>query len=315
MKKWFYHLDSKKQTIFVGFSWGLSVLCFILIGISPSESDNLSAFDFFLCFLLIVAVVFSILFTAWKVKSKKETQSQNNSMILNHTETLTNATTNQIVGDTKKIETNVNFSKIENGFYLRWHYKENIAFACNLDKVKLNDSDLEIKPEPDNQYDSNAVALYKGGYKLGYFYKGQTQEMILNYINNSNYQIKIIVCLLDNENNKFAVQIAFYHRLDAVQLTTITVPLIKITKRAEEFESSRYENVSMMDIGDYVEITDNYEGGYIVCDEYGNELGELSDSSSKKIEAYFEDIIYAKIVEIEETESDSYRVKISISYR
>lgn len=222
-------------------------------------------------------------------------------------------TNKQSTQPVKKIEADVYFPKIDGGYLRRWEYKENIALSQNLDKLQLNDCDITLVPEPDNQYDANAVALYKGGYKLGYLYKGKTQEMVLSYLNHKNYRIKTVVYLLDNDNNKLAVKIGFYRSLDSLRLDELTVPLTKITKKAEDCGNSRYENVSMAYIGDYVEITENDDGGYTVCDEYGNELGELSASATNKIESL--DIIYAKIASIEETDNDSFRVKISIFYR
>lgn len=298
MKDWFNKLENNHKLLLI---IGLYVATFLL-----AKIGQYAEFFSFLCVgCLIFAIIFTVYYSQYK-KSKASQETQNPV----ETKSISNYTHPNV--NEKKIETDVVFLKIDDGYYLRWHYKENVALSQNLDKVQLNDCDIELVPEPDNQYDANAVALYKGNHKLGYFYKGQTQEMILSYLDNKNYQIKTVVCLLDPENNKLAVKIAFYHKLDAIQLDTLTVSLIKIHKKAEEFGSSRYENVSLMNVGEYVEIFDNYDGGYTVCDECGNELGELN---AKKIEDIFDDIIYAKIADIELTENDAYKVKISIFYR
>ena len=78
MKKWFLSLESKKQNIFIAISWGIVLLCCLFIAISPSTSDNLSAFDYFLVFLLIGAVIISVFLSSWKSKAKKRetTKSQ-----------------------------------------------------------------------------------------------------------------------------------------------------------------------------------------------------------------------------------------------
>lgn len=301
MKNWFNDLENNRKLLLI---IGLYVATFLFAEISQYAE--------FFSLLCVGCLIFAIIFTVFYVKYKKSNTSQksnyqNNSDI----KIISNITDNQTAQPVKNIESDVTFLKIEDGYYLRWQYKENIAIAQNLDKVQLKDCDIDLVPEPDNQYDSNAVALYKGEHKLGYLYKGQTQEMVLSYLDHKNYRIKTVVCLLDQENNKLAVRIAFYRDIDSVQLDTLTFSLTKISKKAD-FVSSRYENVSTMNVGDYVEIFDNYNGSYTVCDECGNELGELN---AKKIEDIFDDIIYAKIADIELTENDAYKVKISIFYR
>lgn len=302
MKNWFNKLENNHKLLLI---IGLYVATFLFAKISQYAE--------FFSLLCVGCLIFAIIFTVFYVQYKKSNTSQksnyqNNSDI----KTISNITDNQTAQPVKNIESNISFPKIDDGYYLRWQYKENIPYAQNLDKVQLNDYDIELVPEPDNQYDANAVALYKGNYKLGYFYKGQTQEMILSYLDNKNYQIKTVVCLLDPENNKLAVKIAFYHKLDACQLDTLTVSLTKITKKVGDLGSSRYENFAFKAVGDIVEIFNNHDGSYTVCDECGNELGELN---SKKLEDIFDNIIYARIADIELTENDTYKVKISIFYR
>lgn len=300
MKNWFNKLENNHKLFLIV---GLYVATFLFAKITQYAD-----FCSLLCIgCLIFAIIFTVYYSQYKKSNTNQVSQQN---ITTHESTSSNTYT-QTAQPVKKIESNVTFPKIEDGYYLRWQYKENVALSQNLDKVQLNDCDIELVPEPDNQYDANAVALYKGEHKLGYLYKGKTQEMVLYYLDDINYRIKTAVCLLDTENNKLAIKVAFYHKLDAIQLDTLTFSLTKISKKAE-FGSSRYENLSFMNVGDYVEIFDNYDGGYTVCDECGNELGELN---AKKIEDIFDYIIYARIADIELTENDAYKVKISIFYR
>lgn len=305
MRDWFDKLENKHKLLIIG---GLYVATFLFAVISQYAE--------FFSFFCVGCLIFAIIFTVYYAKNKKSNKDQ--------VSTHQNVTTPQSVSsdiskpaehpiEKPKISVDVDFPKLDNDFVLRWHYKKDIALAQNLDKVELNDSDIDLVPEPDNQYDPNAVALYKGEFKLGYLYKGQTQEMVLSYFNRDDYLIKTVISLLDRENNKLAVRIAFYRKLDAFQLDTLTVPLTRITKRAEDWGTSRYDNVALAYVDDCVEITENDDGRYTVCDEYGNELGELS--SSEKMEEVFGGIIYAKIADIQLTDNDAYKVKISIFYR
>lgn len=262
-------------------------------------------------------LIFAIIFTVFYVKKKKSNENQTSTQQgVTTTQSLSSdSINNQSAQPEKKpkISTEVFFPKLDGEFVLRWNYHENIAVVQNLDKTNLNDSEIKLGPEPDNQYDPNAVALYKGEYKLGYLYKGRTQEMVLSYLNRNDYLIKTVVCFLDVENNKFAIRIAFYRKLSAFQLDTATVSLTKITKRSPDWGSSRYDNMSMAHVGDCVEISEDDGGNYVVCDEYGNELGEVR--RSEKMEEILDDIVYAKIADIQMTNEDNYKVEISIFYR
>lgn len=312
MKDWFDKLKDKHKILLIIVSF-LSV--YLFVGLSQLT-------EFFLLFCvasLFFTCIFTVYFVMYKISSRKKKTSYYQN--LTTPQSVSSDTSPQTEQPVKKpeINTTVRFDIIDDDYVLRWHYKENIALVQNLDKVEFKgsrtDDDIRLVPEPDNQYDENAVALYKGEYKLGYFYKGRTQNMILSYLNCEDYLIKTVVCFLDRENNKLAVRIAFYRKLDAFQLSTLTVPLTKITQKAEAFESSRYDNVSEMDIDDCVEITGNDYGRYTICNEYGYELGELSASTSEKVEEIFSDIIYAKIADIQLMNNDTYKVMISIFYR
>lgn len=309
MKNWFNNLEDKYKLFLIIGLYGGTVLFAVI-----------SQYVEFFSLLCVGCLIFAIVFTAYYSKYKKSRKDQTNQHInITTTKTILDSTQMQVTETIKKPEINVDatFPKIYDKYVLRWQYKENIALVQNLDKIEIDDrhfeycGNIKLVPEPNNEYDNNAVALYKGEHKLGYFYKGQTQKMILDYLDRKNYLIKTFVCFLDKENSKLAIAIAFYQKLDSIQLDTLTVSLTKIYK-SEDFGTSRYENVSLMNIGDCVEISDNYDGNYTVCDEYGNELGELN---AKKVEDIFNDIIYAKIEDIELTESENYKVKISIFYR
>ena len=304
MKNWFNRLNNEYK-LFLIIGLYVATVLFAL----------LSQYSAFFSFFCVACLVFAIIFTVFYSKYKKSNTSQKTHHKFTAPASVPSNSGNPIEQQKKLIEVNHRFPKIDGGFYLRWQYRENIPYVQNLDKIKLGDSDMELVPEPDNQYDKNAVALYKGEYKLGYFYKGQTQEMILSYIDRNDYRIETVVCLLDDENNKLAVQIAFYRNLDAVQLEILTVPLVKITKKKDVLGSSRYENLSFCNVDDLCEVSENDDGGYTVTNKYGEEIGDLPATTAKKIDNNCCEIMYAKIVDIEESENNTYKVMISIFYQ
>ena len=308
MKNWFNNLKDKYKL-------------FLIVGLYIGSVLFSDAVPFLCLACLAFAIIFTVYYNQHK-KSKQNEESQQQK--ISTPKIVLENERNKEVEIIKKPDIDIEavFPKIYDDCVLRWCYKENIAMVQNLDKVEFEDryikdnTDIKLIHEHDNQYDENAVALYKDGDKLGYFYKGQTRKMILDYLNSKNYLIKTYVCLLDRENNKLAVAIAFYQKLDSIKADKLTLSLTKIHKKATDFGSSRHENVSLRDVGDYVELSDNYNGSYTVYDEYWNELGELS---AKKIEDVFDNIIYAKIEDIKLVEdielNESYKVKISIFYR
>lgn len=72
-----------------------------------------------------------------------------------------------------------------NGYVLKYVYERDICF---IDKENINlvidnaGKQIEFEKEPDNPYDENAVKINFNGFKLGYVYKGQTQDMINDWI-------------------------------------------------------------------------------------------------------------------------------------
>ena len=74
MKKWFYSLDGKKQNIIIGVCWGLAALCCVIIGANLSAEPT--ALDYIFTMLFSVMVIFSSVFTYWKVKQKKNKKDE-----------------------------------------------------------------------------------------------------------------------------------------------------------------------------------------------------------------------------------------------
>lgn len=315
MKKWFQGLDKKVKICL----HAVMIFLFFLLPCLSNET-NMDVISF----LLLVVIIAEIVLIVWSIKPKKKAPDANDnpSSTSNSAFSFGSSTSQPSApaqtpapAPKQEIETNIRFDKVVGDYYLRWEYsKVGIAFPDNLDILKLRDCDLTIQAEPDNPHDSGAVALYKGDKKLGYFYRGNIQEMLPKYSQDEDYEVYIFVSLLDKENNKLAVSIAFYHKIDSGNFKRMKASVTKISRKADETGTSRCDNVALQDVGDSVTLESNYEGGYLVCDEYGNELGELSASTSEKVDEIFDDIVFAQIADIEETESGSYKVKLEIYY-
>ena len=143
--------------------------------------------------------------------------------------------------------------------------------------------DLKFVQEPDNPYDSNAVAIYLEENKLGYVYrKDKTQKMINDWIRRGEYFTGYL--------NKFSVadkkatfKIGFYKPLSLFPSKTCS--LVRTGKKIDDFDT-RADNLRCCSEGDVVRIFESCEYPFsnTVCDDLGNELGELPKSAEKFLE-------------------------------
>ena len=207
-------------------------------------------------------------------------------------------------------------------YRLKWKYLDvNVAGTQNIqiDYTKLQiGAKVSFEKEPNNEYDSNAIKIKQNDIFLGYVHKGTIQEMLHSYLDNNKYYVLANLNLIDEENKKLQIQIAFYRMFDETQYTLVkkfNTSLTKTSKKAEEFENSRQDNLSYISEGEYLEIEEQYDSdGYLVLNGVGEELGELSTSVSEKISEYY-DCGYEIIIqvnEITENENGKLGAKVEI---
>ena len=132
--------------------------------------------------------------------------------------------------------------------------------------------------EPDNKYDDKAVAIYLESKKIGYVYRGRTQDMCNDWFKRDMLFIGHLAKINVAENTA-TYKIGFYRPL--AERENKLFPLLRVTKTVEDFEiSSRYDNLSVMDEGDEVD----YYNGTVY--DGTDELGELSDKAIDFIEQF-----------------------------
>lgn len=77
---------------------------------------------------------------------------------------------------------------LDNGVELAYHYDDvkfypPVEMVAKISKKLLQPgSDVTLKPEPTNEYDRRAVALYISGQQIGYLLRGTLQDMANSYI-------------------------------------------------------------------------------------------------------------------------------------
>lgn len=205
------------------------------------------------------------------------------------------------------------FLDFDDDRFLAYEYEENIAIPVLEMLTGNGGKTLEFVKEPDNEYDKNAVALILDGNKVGYLYKGKIQDMVNDWLKREEYFWGHIN-KVDVENGKATFKIAFYKDMSTLSMKVFK--LTKITKKEDEFGSSRFENVSCCSNGDIVEYESSYETeNYVVTDECGSELGELGAKAVEWIEENEDMIKFSRINNIEENDSGNYKADIEIYFK
>lgn len=97
------------------------------------------------------------------------------------------------------------------GRYIAYHYDDvQIASRDRYADIPLAAGDkLKFVPEPDNQFDAEAVAIYKGTDKVGYMYRGRLQDMTHDFLKRGDAVAGVVV---SDDFGKSVYKIAYYKR-------------------------------------------------------------------------------------------------------
>ena len=257
-------------------------------------------------------------YTQVEKKSKTEVINQN----FENKNSFNNTTNEQITNKKIYAKRVTEFSNRLDEYRLKWKYLDvPVAGTQNIqiDYTKLQiGTKVSFEKEPNNEYDSNAIKIKQNDIFLGYVHKGTIQEMLHSYLENDKYYVFAKLNLIDEENRKLQIQIAFYEIFDESKCTLVkkfNTSLTKTSKKAEEYESSRQDNLGCLSEGEYLEIEEQYDSdGYLVLNDVGEELGELSASVSEKLSEYYENgyEIIIQVTEITENDSGKYGAKVEI---
>ncbi|MBQ7547681.1 MAG: O-antigen ligase family protein [Clostridia bacterium] len=168
---------------------------------------------------------------------------------------------------------------------LRYQYEHDLFLPPDVDAELLRGNGgkyLELRPEPENEYDEKAVAVYLKDAKIGYIYKGQTQDMIHDWLKRKE-PINIYLNKFSVENRKATYKIGFYKLLRQYECKTF--PITRITKKAsDEWSNSRLEALDQTEIGEVLTLDEEEGGGYSLINESNDEIGSLSKSGAKYID-------------------------------
>lgn len=164
------------------------------------------------------------------------------------------------------------FLPFTDGKGLKYEY-ENDLCMINTTAAELGaklGGEITFKQEPENTYDENAVAIWQDGRKLGYIYRGQSQEMANRWLKNSSPLLGFI-SHIDIPNNKIKYKIGFYESLEKMRKERFKLTGIR---QKDALDNLRQDNLEYCSLGEALSIELDEGEKYIVWCNSG-EIGVL----------------------------------------
>lgn len=290
---------------------GLVLLIIGIIGLFGSFSEGGFSVETALgsaCFIAVGIVLF--------LSEKKQESS---------TDTATTPQPQPTNQEVKEVKTNVipdgekDYNLIpdyDDGKFLAYKYEESICFIKDDNPeekfgyvIGNGGKQLLFEFEPENQYDTMAVAIYLDDKKLGYVYSGRTQEMIHDFYRKG-WEVCAHINKYSIEKKTATYKIGFFKPIERFESKQFS--LVKTTKRIDEY-SNRADNLSFCEEGDVLTIEcEGLEDNYIVYADGYREIGELPKSAVNFIEEYNPKKIMGILNSCEEDENGKLKAKITI---
>ena len=200
------------------------------------------------------------------------------------------------------------FETVDNNILTYKYSRVSIAFPERVN-VGLG-SFVDFEKEPNNEFDDKAVKVMSIGKKIGYIYRGKLQDMLNDFLK-KDWHVEGIVDSVSPDT--FTIAIAFYKPFSSFK--SITSTLVKTSKK-DIFDNSRQDNLTSISCGDLLSMEyDVDSGSYIVSDDFGNELGELSANVSSKLLEQENEFGFKVICENNELDDNlKYKCKVKIFF-
>lgn len=261
--------------------------------------------------LIFIAIGALLLFLAFKKPKAKEQNQPTASAVSQPTPTVTPSapavTINPLYSDDK--DRNL-FKAVVDGHLLAYSYERDFCLikdgteAEKLKKLSGNGGkEIEFRKEPENEFDPNAVAIYFNNEKIGYVHKGQTQDMINDWLNKDKKPVSGYINRILLSEGKATYKVGFYKPIENFESKTFA--LVKSTSK------ERQENLGYCSEGDSIRVD---EDG-IVYDDVNNELGEVPQSFKTYMENNELSEAAGAISEIEIADNGKYKVTVSVYFR
>lgn len=172
---------------------------------------------------------------------------------------------------------------------------------------------VKFKKEPDNAYDSTAIAVLNDSTHetIGYLTKGKIKDMVNDYLDRDD----LVMSRVDSiKNGEITLYIAFYKKyIKSVSgCKKKTFSLTGLSKKdSDDEDTKRYENLDCCSCGDLLTLDyDIFDEKYTAYNYLGHEVGEISKSVSENILNKYSEQDYHLIAEIVSLESKSCKIAL-----
>lgn len=186
------------------------ILALFLLGVLINIIEKYGVF-------LIIGVICLILLYFWAkkkgyIKSSDAKQNTTQKNIESNTISKESARANEI-----------HPSFLADNYRLAYHY-DSVKFYPPIEMVsKINKkllrsgAEVFLKPEPENKYDNQAIALYVPKHQIGYLLRGTLQDMVHDYIAKE-WPIKATLLSLKLINGEYQgyIALSFYRKVDEI---------------------------------------------------------------------------------------------------
>lgn len=203
----------------------------------------------------------------------------------------------------KSTEKVIYIPKMQDGFPLAYQYNDINLYITEGEEPNFSEIEpgmpVKLVQEPANTYDKKAVYAEANGIKIGYLYKGVSQNMTNDFINGGFPIISYVSSVDDNEHG-IKLFMAYYKN----KRRHGTPKVFKLTGNANDEMQS---NILFSANGDEVSVRYDYDKEkYLVSNEL--ELGYLPKSANDSVNGSSE----GYIEEISENDNGKYIVKVTL---
>ena len=252
---------------------------------------------------VIICIIGGYLFSVGNV------QQQNTSTSPEATDSVADINKNKSIPDGEK-DYDLFFDVLDDSALSYQYEKEICSLDYDLSCVSGNGGKpISFVQEPENEYDDRAVAIYLNDNKLGYVYRGTTQDMINDWIKR-NWQVVAYINKFNISERKVTYKIGFYKPLDLFDSKEFSV--VKTGKKDCD-HTPRYENLETCNVGDTVDVDYDYSSeSYVLTNYTVSEIGELPASASSFINAANCKSVVGVISEMTEDDNGKPKAKVKI---
>ncbi|QMS85103.1 hypothetical protein [Candidatus Xianfuyuplasma coldseepsis] len=278
--------------------FGLSIVVFY----TTSENNNLTVLNSILSLLILGTFILGILMHNWTKKRDNPVEESSS----------------DIGFLTQDIDYKEEFPIYLQGCILKWAYNVNLAFPQNFSAIQVGESEnLTLDEELDNEYDPEAVQVFKGDKLLGYLYKGNIKDMVKKYFfKQKGYKPAMIVNKVDEENERIEISLAFYKEIDLETNPAVIKIKTSINNSYDREErDTRIDALEDLEVNDLLTVEEDFEYGYLLYTKDYREVGRLSESVEEKIDEFMssnQGYVFCLVSSVKLDEEGNIKIRINV---